>query len=82
LIHENLMRISPAHDHQLQTLIEHTLLHISEEPITGLKKLLEIYLELLRQNNGQVPAELRGNLSAWQSSHSLHRVLQSILQKN
>jgi len=75
LINDSLVRISPKHDAQLLLLIENILLKMNENPIRGLNKLLEIYLELLKKNKQKASSFLESNLKSWSSSKSLSKVL-------
>ena len=78
LIIESMIRVSTKHDAQLLILIEHILLHMSDKPIRGHGKLLEIYLELLKKNKQQAPTTVHSKLTAWNTSKSLAKILKNI----
>ncbi len=75
LLTENMLNISAYHNEQLQDLIENILLHLPVEPIKGLKKLLEIYLEIVSRTNKQSPEVLNAKMDDWASTKSLTKVL-------
>lgn len=77
----SLFRISPKHNQKLQELIEYILIELPAKPIKNLKKLLEIYVELLAMNNSQsVPPAVLKNIKEWNSTTGLQKVTGEILQ--
>jgi hypothetical protein len=75
LLDENMIRVSKKHDNQLQFLIENIMLGMSDKPIKGLKKLLEIYLEVIKRNNSKSSESLNIKFENWNSSKSLNKIL-------
>ncbi len=78
LITENLYKVSQSQNMQLQLLIENMFMEMNDIPIKGLKKLLEIYLELLNANNSPSHETLDKKFTNWQSSKSLGKVLKDL----
>jgi len=79
LIESNLMMGSPLVNKELEILITGVLSEI-KGTITNLKKLLEIYKELLALNDSQANTEDIPQLSDWAKENSLKKVVQQILQ--
>ena len=79
LIAESMFQISPYHDQQLQLLIENVLLQLSDTPIKNLRKLLEIYLEVLLKNNSKAETALHAKFERWRSSASLKKILKLVV---
>ncbi len=76
LFSQQLLKISPLHDRQLLTLIEHILPQLPDEPIKNLKKLLEIYIELLAMNKGAgKPADVSAKFKTWERNAGLKKIL-------
>lgn len=79
LVSQNLFRISALHNHEMQTLIEHTLPQLPEAPIKNLKKLLEIYAELIAMNNSEShPSEVMARLKIWEETPGLKKTIGKI----
>lgn len=78
LIIDSMIRISPNHDKRLQVLLENVLIRMNESVVRGLKKLLEIYAELLRRNDSRPIGLINTNLDAWTSSKSLSKPILEI----
>jgi hypothetical protein len=57
LVTQRLFRISDKHNQALQTVIENILKQLPDKPITNLKKLLEIYGELVSINGSSLTDE-------------------------
>lgn len=74
-----MMNVSPVHNSQLMQLIEHLVPELSDEPVKNLRKLLEIYSELMAVtgNKPSSPAFLK-KLSGWQGSGSLAKLIARI----
>ena len=81
LITSNLINISPFHNKQLEILITQVLFRLPNEPITNLKKLLEIYHELISINKSSVDDNLLEHITKWNTSGSLKKVLGSITKR-
>ncbi len=78
LIMESMLRVSTKHDERLQMMIEIALISVNEGSVRGLKKLLEIYGELLRRNNSSPLATLDLNLELWSKVKSLSKSVKDI----
>ena len=57
LIQQQMMNVSPLHNRELENLIVAMLTGLPEKPIKDLKKLLEIYAELLSINHSKAKDE-------------------------
>lgn len=81
IVSTNLINISPLHNRELEKLLSATLPQLpSEETPVGMKRLLELYSEVLAVNNSTVGVEeIRSKLSGWSSSPSLKKVISSLI---
>ncbi len=76
----NLFRISSLHNQKLQELVEHILTELPVTPVKGLRKLLELYAELLSINNTcSTQHAVLKNLQAWNSTIALQKITGTIL---
>lgn len=76
LLVQHLTGISPLHNHALEILLTSLLQELPEGPLRGLKKLLEIYCEVLRLNASTVKDEaLKTKLQQWKQHSTLGKVL-------
>ena len=75
-----LMRVSALHDQQLEVLISHVLRELPDAPVANLKKLLEIYFELLDLNKAIIthPA-LIDKLHVWQQNASVKKIAAQLI---
>jgi hypothetical protein len=81
LIGQPLYNISTAHNQQLLLLIENILVQLPSEPIRNLKKLLEIYAELLSKSNTRINNQLLlTKLNKWMETESLQKVIKNMLE--
>jgi hypothetical protein len=81
LIDQHLYNVSPTHNQHLQLLIENVLVQLPSEPIRNIKKLLEIYLELLPKSNTQLNNQLLlSKLNKWMETGSLKKLITSIIK--
>lgn len=79
-VHQQLVRVSAQHDQLLQMLIEHVLLELPDEPVTNLKKLLEIYLELLDINKSSIGSDvLKGKLRVWERNAAVKKIVSQLI---
>ncbi|BDD09372.1 hypothetical protein FUAX_18040 [Fulvitalea axinellae] len=76
---QQLLHMSPWLDLRLQTVLENALAKLPNDPVRGLKKLLEQYQELLRKNKSSVPETLNGKLDAWAETKSLAKTVKSLM---
>lgn len=75
LLQANLFQASKPHNQALQTLLNACLARLSDKPANGLKKLLEIYTEVLAANKPAViPAEVLDKLDVWEKVESMGKV--------
>ena len=72
---QNLFRVSPLHNRELEILIEYILIQLPDQPIKNLKKLLEIYHELLAINQSAIKSlQVIGRLKVWEGNKGLQKV--------
>lgn len=77
---QQLFRISPAHNKALLLMIENIVQRLPDEPVNNLKKLLEIYAELLVQTDSKLTADaIIRKLELWKRSPSVTKVIEKIL---
>lgn len=82
LISQSMFRISAMHNKNLLSLIETILTHLADAPINNLKKLLELYLELLALNNVTVNNQaVKNKLNSWVAVSGLQKIAKSIIEK-
>ncbi|NDV97154.1 hypothetical protein D0T84_19935 [Dysgonomonas sp. 521] len=79
LIEGNMMNASSACNIELERMIVNVLLNI-EEPVTNLKKLLELYSELLSLNKSGVDDTLKKQLVLWADNSTLKKAVKQILE--
>ena len=72
------MRISSIHDKALGTLLTHTFLQMNPTPIRGLKKLLEVYREIIRKNGDYSSANLDHIFGPWKKQKGLQQIIDQI----
>lgn len=79
LIQQQMINVSPLHNRALEELLTSLLAQLPEKPVKELKKLLEIYAELLSVNESKVDDEhVLKLLDTWKLTASLKRVAASI----
>lgn len=77
----NLFRVSALHNQRLQELIEYILTELPTSPIKNLKKLLELYVELLSVNKTRlVPGRILEKAKEWNKIGGLQKVTNEILK--
>ncbi|MES2777617.1 MAG: DUF6493 family protein [Bacteroidota bacterium] len=73
---QRLFRNSPLHNKELQILVENVLPELPDEPIKNLKKLLELYRELLIINEASLASlEIQNRLKAWEKNAGLRNLV-------
>ncbi|MDR2921301.1 MAG: DUF6493 family protein [Tannerella sp.] len=77
LIDDRMIYISPKHNQALEQLVISILSQI-KKPITNLKKLLEIYSELLSVNQSGVDFDKIPQLSDWVKENNLKKIVKQI----
>lgn len=76
----NLFRISSLHNKKLQELVENILIGLPATPVKGLKKLLELYAELLSLNRPlSVEHLVLKNVNSWKNTAALQKLAEIIL---
>lgn len=76
LMLSNLFQVSQAHNQALQTLLNACLSKLGDKPANGLKKLLEIYTEVLAAGKPVViPAEVLAKLDVWEKVDSMGKTV-------
>jgi len=79
LVSQNMFRVSDLHNQQLQILIEHILVELPDEPIKNLKKLVEIYAEVLSLNQSGSNEKAIERLNVWKSTAGLNKVIKGMV---
>ncbi len=72
LIQHHMLNVSKTHNAALEELIFNILLQM-EEPVTNLKKLLEVYHEVLALNQSEASAPILQKLNDWKENSSLKK---------
>ncbi len=79
LFSQSLYNVSAVHNTHLQHLIENILLQLPAIPIKNLKKLLEMFSELLSKNNTAVRNPiLQDKLNSWAENNGLQKLIKNI----
>lgn len=79
LIQQQMINISPLHNRELEKLLTAMLAGLPEKPVKELKKLLEIYAELLSINQSRVEDErLLHLLEVWKKVANLKKAVANI----
>jgi hypothetical protein len=76
---QSLFRISTHHNQMLQVVIENILVQLPDTPVKGLKKLLEILVELVAAN--KLPLEVEGakeKLAVWKQVEGLKKIIEGL----
>lgn len=75
LVEKNMMNISQLHNRELQVMIEACLEKLNENPpIKDLKKLLEIYREILILNRSSIDKKTLLQLDSWKENNNLKKI--------
>lgn len=79
LLASNLLNISKSHNYSLLVAIDSMLSCMNKVPIRGLKKLIELFVELkLNFKDYQIQHETQNNINKWQEVKSLKSTLKKI----
>ncbi len=74
LIQQQMINVSPLHNRELELLLTSLIAELPEQPVKELKKLLEIYSELLSVNNSRVTDErILQLLEIWKNTANLKK---------
>jgi len=79
LIISNMLNLSNLHNEGLHILLSAMITQMNDVPIKGIKKLLEIYLEVLSFTGIGVPKRIRRKLQIWVEVKSLKGVAKKLL---
>lgn len=75
LVHASMVAISRPHNEALETMLTASLEHFEPTPVKDLKKLLEIYTEVLALNDSRIRSpHLARLLPEWQTNSTLKKV--------
>ena len=79
LVISNMFQISKKHNKVLESLLACCIEQMSDTPISGCKKLLEIYAEVLSVNKSTIINEhVITRLNIWESTETLKKVIQKL----
>ncbi len=80
LISDNLLKVSPRHNRELESLITSLIENIFIDPPVGTKRLLEIYCEILLLNNSSLLSEkVQQKMTSWATSASLKKLVSTLV---
>ena len=78
-VYESMYKRSTFHNQQLEALLIEFIGGLPDKPVTGLKQLLELYLELLTINHSKVTdKQLLQRLQEWDTNSNLKKVMTSL----
>ncbi len=75
-----MINVSKDHNLALEQLLIHILLQM-ETPVTNLKKILDIYHEVLALNQSETDINLKEKLNSWKENSSLKKICNLLLKK-
>jgi len=79
LVISNMFQISKKHNSALEMLLTSCIGQMSDTPINGCKKLLEIYAEVLAVNKSKITSEdIIARLNIWEPTESVKKVIQKL----
>lgn len=82
LIQQQMTGISPLHNRELEKLLTALIAELPETPVKDLKKLLEIYAELLATNHSRTEDErLLRLMACWQERANLKKTVSRIFRQ-
>ncbi|HCA07073.1 DUF6493 family protein [Chryseobacterium sp.] len=80
LVQHQMLNVSKDHNLALEQLLTHILLQM-ETPVTNLKKILDIYHEVLALNQSEADKNLKEKLNSWKENSSLKKICNLLLKK-
>ncbi|MGG5209855.1 DUF6493 family protein [Chryseobacterium sp. MIQD13] len=80
IVQHQMLNVSKDHNLALEELLTHILLQM-ETPVTNLKKILDIYHEILALNQSEVDKNLKEKLNNWKDNSSLKKICNLLLKK-
>lgn len=80
LVQHHMLNVSKDHNLALEQLFTHILLQM-ETPVTNLRKILDIYHEVLALNQSEADKNLKEKLNSWKENSSLKKICNLLLKK-
>ncbi|AZA82285.1 hypothetical protein C1637_09280 [Chryseobacterium lactis] len=80
LMQNHMLNVSKNHNLALEKLISNIILQM-EKPVTNLKKLLEVYHEVLALNQSEADPQVKEKLNNWKENSSLKKICNLLLKK-
>lgn len=80
VIQHHMLNVSKNHNIALEELIFNILIQM-DTPVTNLKKILEIYHEVLALNHSQVHHKITEKINSWKENSSLKKICNLLLKK-
>lgn len=80
LIQHHMLNVSKTHNAALEVLISNILLQMAA-PVTNLRKLLEVYHEVLALNQSEANIDIVTKLNDWKENSSLKKICNLLLKK-
>ncbi|REC48520.1 DUF6493 family protein [Chryseobacterium pennipullorum] len=80
LMQHHMLNVSKNHNIAIEELILNILLQM-ENPVTNLKKLLEVYHEVLALNQSEAHQKVIEKLNSWKENSSLKKICNLLLKK-
>ncbi|VFA43636.1 DUF6493 family protein [Chryseobacterium indologenes] len=80
LMQNHMLNVSKNHNIALEKLITYIVLQM-EKPVTNLKKLLEVYHEVLALNQSEADLAIKEKLNNWKENSSLKKICNLLLKK-
>ncbi len=80
VVQHQMLNVSREHNQALEELIVYILLQM-ETPVTNLKRILDIYYEILSLNQSEVNENLKNKLDSWKENSSLKKICNLLLKK-
>jgi hypothetical protein len=78
-----MMRVSSLHNQALQVLLEHVVVELPATPIKNLKKVLEIYFEVMDVNKDMLNnVIIKSKLQDWKKTAALQKVAGQLISKS
>lgn len=81
LIEKNMMGLDSQHNQALEQLLNACISQLPETPVANLKKLLELYKEVLSRNNSRISQATLPHQEAWRNEASLKKVMKQLSDK-
>ena len=81
LIISGMYKISGLHDRNLKILLANIIQYMKDEPMTGTKKLLEIFLEMNIDQKESNVNQVKEKLEIWKNTKSLSPVINKLLKR-